>query len=139
MQVEAGNPMDFLDRLLDFIEDHIDLEKPITVGKLGTKSGSISLRQTPAANIDRYADGDETFEYSFQITMKDKDQIKVINKLNEITKLLNGLSNSAIPSEDGSFVFVKCEVNVRPNWVEETERGNHMYTALFTAELGGGI
>lgn len=130
--------MDFLDRLLDYIEDRIDLEKPFSVGKLGTESGSISLRQTPAGSLDRYADGDETFEYSFQITMKGEDQFKVIAKLNEITKLLNGLSNSAIKSENDSFIFVKCEVNVRPNWVEETERGNHMYTALYTAELGGG-
>lgn len=130
--------MDFLDRLLDYIEKHIALDKPITVGKLGTESGSISLRQTPSSNIDQYADGDETFEFSFQITMKDEDQFKVIDKMNEITKLLNGLSNSAIKSENGSFIFVKCEVNVRPNWVEETDRGNQMYTALYTAELGGG-
>lgn len=130
--------MDFLDRLLDFIEERIALDKPFTVGKLGTESGSISLRQIPSSNIDHYADGDETYEYSFQITLKGKDQFKVIAKMNEITKLLNGLSNSAIKSENDSFIFVKCEVNVRPNWVEETDRKNHMYTALFTAELGGG-
>lgn len=130
--------MDFLDRLLDFIEEHVNLEKPITVGKLGTESGSISLRPAPSGNLDNYADGEGTYEFSFQVTMKGEDPFEVNAKLNEITKLLNGLSNSAIKSEDDSFIFIKCEVNVRPNWVEETNRGNHMYTALFTAELGGG-
>lgn len=125
--------MDFLDRLIDFIEEHVYLDRHIRVGVLGSDKNSISIRPSPSQNTDRYGDG-VAYEFNFQITMKG-EMPHTLNKMYEITTLLDGLSHSDITSSNDSFKLIRCEVSTRPNWVEETDRGNHMYTALFNAEL----
>lgn len=131
--------MDFLDRLIDYIESNISLDSVLRVGKLSLDSKSISIRPTPSSMVNRYADKDKTREYSFQILMKDPNQFKVINKLDEITNLLDGIDHREIISNNNSFKLVKCEVYTLPNYVEETEHEEYIYTALFRAELQGGI
>ena len=131
--------MDFLDRLIDYIESKISLDSDLRVGKLSPESKSISIRPTPSSMVDRYVDKDKTREYSFQILVKDPNQVKVINKLDEITSLLDGIDHREIISNNNSFKLIKCEVYTLPNYVEETEHEEYIYTALFRAELQGGI
>lgn len=131
--------MDFLDRLIDYIESSVDLGPTIRVGKLSLEGSSISIRPTPSSMVDRYVDKDKTREYSFQVLMKDPNQFKVISKLDEITSLLDGIGHREITSNNNSFKLVKCEVYTLPNYVEETEHEEYIYTALFRAELQGGI
>lgn len=131
--------MDFLDRLMDFIEEHVVLNAALKSGRLDEEVSAISIIPTPSAIDGRYMDKGKTYEYSFQVLVKDPDQEKVRKVLYEITSLLDGLSNSAIKSEDGSYIFVKCEAYVLPHYVETTDHGNYIYTAMFTAELEGGI
>lgn len=131
--------MDFLDRLIDYIESNISLDSVLRVGKLSLDSKSISIRPTPSSMVDRYVDKDKIREYSFQILMKDPNQFKVINKLDEITNLLDGIDHREIISNNNSFKLIKCEVYTLPNYVEETEHEEYIYTAMFRAELQGGI
>lgn len=131
--------MDFLNKLMDFIEDELFLDVPVLPGKLEEESQAIAIRPTPAGVDSRYLDKDKTHEFSFQVLSKDPNHMKALKVLYDITGLLDGLSNGAIKSADGSFSFVKCEAYVFPNYVETTEHGETIYTALFTAELGGGI
>lgn len=131
--------MDFLDRLIDYIESNVTLDSVLRVGKLSLDSKSISIRPTPSSMIDRYVDKDKTREYSFQILMKDPNQFKVISKMDKITSLLDGIDHREIVSSNNSFKLVKCEVYTLPNYVEETEHEEYIYTALFRAELQGGI
>lgn len=130
--------MDFLDRLLDFIEDRIEMPSFFSVGKLGKGEQAAALRPTPSSPISRSLDNSKTYEYSFQILIKDPNQFEAIRLINEITELLDGLPNSAIKSENGSFVFIRCEVYTYPNYLEETDHNEFIYTAMFTAELEGG-
>ena len=68
-----------------------------------------------------------------------KVMISILHKLEEITSLLDGLRNKSIVSSNNSFTFIKCEAYVLPNYVEETEHEEYIYTAIFTAEIKGGI
>lgn len=131
--------MDFLDRLMDFIEQNVQLNAVLKSGKLDEEEKAISIIPTPASMGARFMDAGKTHEYTFQVLTKDPDQVLVRKVLYDITSLLDGLSNSAIKSENGSYVFVKSEVYVLPHYVETTEHDNYIYTAMFTAELEGGI
>src|SRR5690625_4405099 len=130
--------MDFLDRLIDYIEENVELNAVMKVGKLDEKEKATSIRPTPSSNISRSYDAGKTFEYSFQILVKDPNQMLVINLMDRITHTIDGLSNGAIKSADGSFIFVKSEVYVYPSYLEVTDHDEYIYTAMFTAELEGG-
>lgn len=130
--------MDFLDRLIDFIEEKISLNASFTIGKLSSETSSISIRPTPSSIREDFLDRGNIHDYSFQILCKDRDQMLVIKIMNEITSLLHGLNNKAIKSNNNSFTFINCKVYVLPNYLQETER-EYIYTAMFTAEIEGGI
>lgn len=130
--------MDFLDRLSEYIETNVVLNAPLNIGPLAINSSAISLIPTPSSVLNRYSNGGKTFEFSFQILIKDKNQSTTINVLNAITDVLDGLKNDAIKSNNDSFKFIKCEAYTLPSYVEKTEHDEYKYTALFTAELEKG-
>ena len=132
--------MDFLDRVKEYLETELSLPYPIIVGVLGAESPSIAIRQTPSAVIDRYVDRGKTFEFSFQVLMKDKGrkQVNVIDTMSRIFDLLDGLPSGSITSNDGSFNFVTCECSTLPNFVEKTDHDEYIYTSIYTAELEKG-
>lgn len=130
--------MDFLDRLTDYIESNIALSTSIKWGVLSAESNSIAIRQAPSSNVDRYADKGKTFAYSFQILVKNTSILTAMNEIQAIADLLDELVNDAIVSQNASFKFIRCEVTTLPNWVEKTDHNEHIYTALFSAELEKG-
>src|SRR5690554_6355483 len=132
--------MDFLDRVKEYLETELSLPYPIIVGVLGAESPSIAIRQAPSAVIDRYADRGKTFEFSFQVLMKDKGrkQINVIDTMSRIFDLLDGLPSGSITSNDGSFNFVTCECSTLPNFVEKTDHNEYIYTNIYTTDLEKG-
>lgn len=131
--------MDFLDRLIDYIEKNVELDTHIRIGKLSSDSESISIRPTPSGIAARYGNSGVNREYGFQILIKGTNQLKVINTLEAITSSLDGLKRGDITSSNSSFDLVSCKVYTTPNYVEETDREEYIYTAMFIAELQGGI
>lgn len=131
--------MDFLDRLIDYIEDNVELKTYLRIGKLSADSESISIRPTPSGIAARYANEGVNREYGFQILIKGTNQLKVISTLESITSSLDGLKSGDIRSSNNSFDLVSCKVYTTPNYVEETDREEYIYTAMFIAELQGGI
>ncbi|WP_153124676.1 phage tail terminator protein [Peribacillus tepidiphilus] len=133
--------MDFIYRLQDYLAK--ELKQTINVGLLGTNSPSIAIRQTPSSVTSRYVDKGKTFDFSFQVLMKDKAAAghkNVIDTMNKIVDLLEGLSSDSIKSQNGSFSFIKCECYTLPNFVEKTDHDEYIYTAIFKCELEkGGI
>jgi Bacteriophage minor capsid protein len=128
--------LDFLFRLQDYLNDK--LNKPILIGVLGADSPSIAIRQTPSSVRSRYVDKGKTFEFSFQVLMKDKSasgHLNVINTMNTIFNLLDGLPKGEIVSSNDSFTFVTCECYTLPNMIEKSGTDEYTYTAIFTAEL----
>ncbi len=136
--MKGRQEMDFLDRLIDFIELQLDLEVPIEVGKLGESETAISIRPTPSSTISRSFDNGTTFEFMFQILGKDPNQFKTILTVTQIAHLLDGLSNGAIKSSNDSFLFVKSEIYTHPHYVETLEHGETVYSAMVVAELEKG-
>lgn len=123
---------------MDHIELHVNLNAILKLGKLDEEPKAIALRPTPSSVLTRSLDKGKTYESSFQILIKDPNQMIALDTLNKITVLLDGLSNSAITSENDSFIFVKCEAYVLPNYVDTTDHEEYIYTAMFTAEIEGG-
>ena len=125
--------MDFLDRVADYIESNVDLKTRIVMPLLGDGS-SVAIRQTPSSINTRFIEG-KTADLSFQVLVKDKDHLACYNAAQAIYKLLDGLPKGEIISSDGSFIFVRCECYTLPNWIEKTEKNEHIYSVMFTAEL----
>ena len=130
--------MDFLDRVKEYIEQNVTLNAPIVFGLLDTAPSSIAIRQTPSSMNDRYTDNGKTFIFAFQVLVKDVDHLTAYNTLQNIFDVLDGLGKDAIPSQDGSYAFVKCECYTLPNFVEKTDKSEYIYTAIFHAELAKG-
>lgn len=130
--------MDFLDRIKEYIERNIILNAPIVFGLLDTTPSSIAIRQIPSSVNDRYADDEKTFIFAFQVLVKDTDHLIAYNVIQSIFYVLDGLGKDAIPSQDGSYVFMKCECYTLPNFVEKTNKNEYIYTTIFYAELAKG-
>lgn len=130
--------MDFLDRVKEYIEQNVILNAPIVFGLLDTAPSSIAIRQTPSSMNDRYTDNGKTFIFAFQVLVKDVDHLTAYNTIQNIFNVLDGLGKDAIPSQDGSYAFVKCECYSLPNFVEKTDKNEYIYTAIFHAELAKG-
>lgn len=130
--------MDFLDRVKEHIEQNVTLNAPIVFGLLDAVPSSIAIRQIPSLVNDRYVDDEKTFTFAFQVLVKDADHLTAYNTIQNIFSVLDGLGKDAIPSQDGSYAFVKCECYTLPNFVEKTDKDEYIYTAIFYAELAKG-
>jgi Bacteriophage minor capsid protein len=130
--------MDFLNRVKEYIEQNVTLNAPIVFGLLDSASSSVAIRQTPSSMNDRYTDGGKTFIFAFQVLVKDINHLTAYNVIQGVFDALDGLGKDAIPSQDGSYTFVKCECYTLPNFVEKTDKNEYIYTAIFHAELAKG-
>jgi len=126
--------LDFLARVKDYLETNLQLNTSIVTPILGTGTKSIAIRQTPSSANSRYMTG-KTFNFSFQVLVKDLSSITVNNNIQAIFMALDGLSKGSIMSSDGSFTMIKCECTTLPNFVEKTDKLEYIFTALFNAEL----
>lgn len=131
--------MDFIKQISSFITSNLALNAPIVSPVLKSDPSSIAIRETPSSVGNRYLNESKTLEFQFQILVKDPNVITARNTINSIFMLLDGLSKGAVTSSDGSFFMSKCECYTLPNWVETNEQNEHIYTAIFNAqlELGG--
>ncbi|MFZ4452086.1 phage tail terminator protein [Salibacterium aidingense] len=126
--------MDFLERIKDYIEGNVSLYKTsLSVNMLKT-GNDIAIRATPGAPNDRYVTG-KTHTFQFQILTRHEVDKTAYEAVQAITTALDGLTNGAVTSSDGSFVFHTCEVYTLPNFIEETAHGESIYAAMFEAEI----
>ena len=123
--------MNFLDKLVDHIESSLTMYSPIRVGMLGT-GNSIAIRPTPGSMPSGYLNGGRLRPFSFQVLTQHSDPQTAYYTLEEIADLLDA-TDASISGE--GYVMVRCELYTAPNFVEVTDQGLHIYTALFEAEL----
>ena len=127
--------MNFLDAVMDYMDNQIDLGKNETQDVFATmphlgEENSVAVRLIPSAPIDYIAGF--IYEVGFQVLVKNKNQIKAITVATDIfTDLHHG--QAQIAGEGFRCISVAC--TTLPNWVETTEDGYHIYTALFKAEI----
>ena len=127
--------MDFLEQVKSYIENNVTLYKtPLSVSML-QPGNDIAIRSTPGSPSDRYVTGNKTHSFQFQILTKHKTDKTAYDAIQTITDELDSLTNGAIISGDGSFILNKCEVYTLPNFIEQTEHGESIYSAMFQAEI----
>jgi Bacteriophage minor capsid protein len=126
--------MELLNRLIDTIEANVQLNANIKVGILSQNPKSIAIRLLPNTLRDAYMDKGRAYRISFQILVKDKEELEAIRVINDITEFLDSLTNEDIQLSDNRYKFITCEVYTMPNFVEKTEHDEYIYTALFNAE-----
>lgn len=130
--------MDFIKQISNYLTNNVTLNAPITSPVLKGDSSSVAIRETPSSVATRYANKEKTISFQFQILVKDLSIIKARETINLIYEKLDGLSQGVISSADGSFVMTKCECYTLPSWLETNDRNEHIYTAVFSAELEQG-
>lgn len=130
--------MDFIKQISRYLTDNVGLNAPINSPILKSDPSSVAIRETPSSVSNRYLNTGKSVDFQFQILVKDPGIIKARDTINGITKVLDGLSPGTVSSGDGSFSMTKCECYSLPSWVETNERNEHIFTALFTAELEQG-
>lgn len=124
--------MELMDRLIDVIESRVALNAAVQVGILSQEPKAVCFRLTPSTFREAYLDRGRVYRMSFQILVKDNDQQNAIRVINDITHVLDRLTEQDIALTEGRFV--QCEVYTLPNFVEKTEHDEYIYTALFNAE-----
>ncbi|BBW97226.1 minor capsid protein [Geobacillus icigianus] len=124
--------MELVDKLIDTIEQRVTLNAPITSGILPKAPKAVCFRLIPSNLREAHLDDGRVYQLSFQILVKDSDQVAAMTTIENITNTLDHLTTADITLTDGQFV--KCEVYTLPNFVEKTEHDEYIYTALFNAE-----
>jgi hypothetical protein len=130
--------MDFIKQISNYLTNNVALNATIVSPVLKSDPSSVAIRETPSSVGNRYMNTDKTIDFQFQILVKDPSILKARNTINSISEKLDGLPKSAVLSADGSFSMTKCECYTLPSWVETTEHNEHIYTAMFVAELEQG-
>lgn len=125
--------MDLLDRVMDYLEVNVTLNAPIVPGSLGNGS-SVAIRLTPGSVNTRFIAGFNA-DVGFQILVQDSKHLKCVGVTEDIFRALEGLSKDDLVSHDDSFRLVSLKCTTLPNFVEQTETGLYVYTALFNAEI----
>ncbi|WP_199425758.1 minor capsid protein [Thermaerobacillus caldiproteolyticus] len=126
--------MELLDKLIDVIEANVQLNANIKVGILSQDPKAVTIRLLPNTLRAAYMDKGRAYRFSFQILVKDTDQMEAIRVINDITEFLDSLTSEDITLSDNRYKFIVCEVYTMPNFVEKTEHDEYIYTALFNAE-----
>nr|WP_099682637.1 minor capsid protein [Bacillus pumilus] len=125
--------MDFLERMKIYIETNVLPGQKIEVGAV--KDGnSIAISPTPGIQPNKDLNLGRHYTFPFQILVRHSYSLTGYTTCQRIADHLDTLTNGAVTSSDGSFIFVNCGVYVTPNFVERTAQGD-LYTALFQAEL----
>ena len=125
--------MDFLNSVKVYLENELNLfASVIQVGNL-LDDNSIAIRPVPSGPVSLKLNGSKTRTYQFQILTKHSNTRMAYDDLEKINDLLD--QNKAVTSSDGSFNLINIETYTSPNWVERTDKGQHIFTALYQAEL----
>jgi hypothetical protein len=130
--------MDFIKQISNYLMNNVTLNAQITSPILKSDSSSVAIRETPSSVSNRYMSKEKTIEFQFQIFVKDPGIIKAREMINQIADKLDGLPPGTVESSEGSFLMTKCECYSTPGWVETNEHDEHIFTALFTAQLERG-
>jgi Bacteriophage minor capsid protein len=125
-------------RTKEYLETNLSLIAPIATPLLSSDSKSIAIRPTPSTPNEPYLDRDKTFNFAFQILVKDPNNMTAYQQCHDIYNALDELPRGSIQSQNGSFFMLRCSCSTIPNWVEQNEHGEHIYTALFNTELTKG-
>lgn len=125
--------MSILDDIATKLETDLDLYSTLKVDILGSADQAITIRHAPSAPSSRFYNKAFDNIVAFQILVKHTKQSLAISTIEEIAKYLDRLENLQL--KDPDYTFIKCEINVNPTMVEQTQKGAFIYTALFETTI----
>ncbi|EZP77626.1 hypothetical protein H839_08334 [Parageobacillus genomosp. 1] len=126
--------MELINRIIDAITTNVQLNANIQVGILSQNPKAVTIRLLPNTLREAYMDKGRAYRLSFQVLVKDNNQLEALRVINDVTEFLDSLTNDDIQLSDNRYKFIMCEVYTMPNFVEKTEHDEYIYTALFNAE-----
>lgn len=126
--------MELINRIIDAITTNVQLNADIQVGILSQNPKAVTIRLLPNTLREAYMDKGRAYRLSFQVLVKDNNQLEALRVINDVTEFLDSLTNDDILLSDNRYKFIMCEVYTMPNFVEKTEHDEYIYTALFNAE-----
>ncbi|EAG2593978.1 minor capsid protein [Listeria monocytogenes] len=126
--------LDFLDSIMDAIENNVDL-KDMKLRTAILKPESIALLLTPNNAKQGYQDGSYERSFSFNLNGSSKQEMKVLNVLNAITAYFDNTELESIQSLNNSFVLEDKETTSVPNLVSASDDGTFIYSASFKIKL----
>lgn len=123
--------MDFMDRITDHINEHIDMEMKIGYLEVGE---SLVIHALPGGRVvNEFYDGEKDENLNYEIVMRSKEQKKINDTLFEIEELLE--NTTELESNDGSFDFESINITNKPFLNAFNEQGWFVFLLDFTARL----
>lgn len=128
--------MDFIMRLRDHLKGLDTFAVTIHLGTIDDDDmgDCITLSPAPSTPPSKYLNNDKSYNVGFQILVRHSNQVVSMDTTQKIADNLCDLLPKAIKSANGSFYFVKIDMNNTVNFVERDNRG-WVYTCLFNANL----
>lgn len=94
---------------------------------------SILLRIIPGAPLEADLLRGQTWDFSFQILTKHENQMIAYSQAEQLKEVLHLLNYEDFETNSHQLINMTCTTT--PNWVETNDRKQHIYTALFSAEI----
>ncbi|TSB47127.1 minor capsid protein [Alkalicoccobacillus porphyridii] len=104
--------MDFVDRLVDEVNEIVPHELELSTGYLGTEESFVVYPLPGSKTVEEYMDGTKDRELNFEFAIRSKDQQKASNTLWTVQNHLDELI--LLDSSDESFSFESIEITNTP-------------------------
>ncbi|MDB0581383.1 minor capsid protein [Salinicoccus roseus] len=121
--------MMFVESLVNHINANTDLNVSMNI----RTEDSVLLRIAPSSPDPFNMDMQHSKNFSFQILTKHSNQFLAYSWIEQISQLLHGLSYSDIQDDDYNLIVL--EETTSPNFVETNSSNQHIYTAIYNAEI----
>lgn len=126
--------MDFLERLIEYVEGLSFMPSNIKIGLFDENGNSVAIRPMPSAINERYVEQSKIYPYSFQVLVHNKSNLMAYEVSQELMSVLDMIDEGLIQSSNNSFKLVSIRCITTPNFVQKTGYG-YLWTMTFEAEL----
>ena len=126
--------MDFLERLIDYMEGLSFMPSDIKIGLFDENGNSVAIRPMPSAINERYVEQSKIYPYSFQVLVHNKSNFMAYEVSQKLMSVLDMIDEGLIQSSNNSFKLVSIRCITTPNFVQKTGYG-YLWTMTFEAEL----
>lgn len=126
--------MDFLDRLVEYLEGFSFMPSLIKIGLYDENKNSVALRPTPSTINERYIEKSKVYPYAFQVLIHNESNTVAHATSQQLLSVLDFLDEGLIQSSNNSFELLSIRCTTTPNFVQKTGYG-YLWTIMFEAEL----
>lgn len=126
---------DFIQSIISTLEREVDLlDIPVFSASLKEEE-SIAVVLTPSGEKEMFYDRSYEQPFSVQVNARSRDELKIINALNNICNYFDSVETEDILSNNGSFTAIEKETAQTTNLIGIQEDGPYIYGASFKIKL----